>query len=208
MRAFIYTGGEIFPDNKTEHPKGDDLRIAADSGYRNAVKLGDRVDIFVGDFDSLDEGELDERVEVVPLKPEKDVTDTQAAVDIALEKGADDIYIVGGLSGRLDHTLSNISILIDMKDCGRHAVIFDGRNRVRYIRNDSYLIARTGYKYLSVIAADDLVKGVEMKGVKYPLHNAKLKKSFQYAVSNEVEGNCAFIAVKKGGLFIVESRDR
>ena len=38
MRAFIYTGGEIFPDNITEHPKGDDLRIAADSGYRNAVK--------------------------------------------------------------------------------------------------------------------------------------------------------------------------
>lgn len=208
MRAFIYTGGDIFPDNITEHPKGDDLRIAADSGYRNALKLGDRVDIFVGDFDSLDEGELDENVEVIPLKPEKDITDTQAAVDIALDRGADDIYIVGGLSGRLDHTMSNISILIDMKNSGRHAVIFDGRNRVRYIRNDSYILARTGYRYLSIIAVDDLVKGVELKGVKYPLRNAKLKKSFQYAVSNEIEGNCAFIAVKKGGIFIMESRDR
>jgi hypothetical protein len=29
MRAYIYTGGEIYPDNITEHPKGEDLVIAA-----------------------------------------------------------------------------------------------------------------------------------------------------------------------------------
>ena len=39
MRAFIYTGGAILPSNITEHHKGDDLRIAADSGYENAVTL-------------------------------------------------------------------------------------------------------------------------------------------------------------------------
>jgi hypothetical protein len=42
MRAFIYVGGEIYPDNITEHPKGDDLCIAADSGYYNAEKLGEK----------------------------------------------------------------------------------------------------------------------------------------------------------------------
>lgn len=207
MRAFIYAGGEIFPDNITEHPKGDDLRIAADSGYLNAVRLGDRVDIYVGDLDSCRESEIGDGVEIVRLKPEKDITDTQAAVEIAIERGADDILIVGGLSGRLDHTLSNLGILADMKLRGCHAVIFDGRNRVRYLKNDSYILARSGYRYLSVIAVDDEVKGVELQGVKYPLKGAKLKKNLQYAVSNEIEGNCAFIAVKKGGIMIVESRD-
>ena len=204
MRAFIYTGGEVYPDNITEHPKGDDICIAADSGYANAKKLGERVNIFVGDRDSYF-GEIPSDIETVELKPEKDLTDTQVAVEIALERGADDIIIIGGLTGRLDHTMSNLAILEDAKIRNFHAYIADGRNRVRFIRNDSLLIGRSGYKYLSLIAADEKVKGVDIKGVKYPLENATLKSNFQYAVSNEIEKNCAFISVRKGGLYVIES---
>jgi len=204
MRAFIYTGGEVYPDNITEHPKGDDICIAADSGYANAKKLGERVNIFVGDRDSYF-GEIPSDIETVELKPEKDLTDTQVAVEIALERGADDIIIIGGLTGRLDHTMSNLAILEDAKIRKFHAYIADGRNRVRFIRNDSLLIGRSGYKYLSIIAADEKVKGVDIKGVKYPLENATLKSNFQYAVSNEIEKNCAFISVRKGGIYVIES---
>jgi len=40
MRAYIYVGGEIDPANLTDHPKGDDLVIAADAGWNNAKKAG------------------------------------------------------------------------------------------------------------------------------------------------------------------------
>ena len=36
MKAFIFTGGVIYPEYITEHPTGDDIVIAADSGYQNA----------------------------------------------------------------------------------------------------------------------------------------------------------------------------
>jgi thiamine pyrophosphokinase len=207
MRAYIYTGGEIFPDNITEHPKGDDLVIAADSGWNNAKALGEKPTILLGDFDSLGEKNIPKGVEVIRVTAEKDLTDTQLAVDLALSKGARDIVIVGGLSGRLDHTLSNVAILEHLEVLQAHCVITDGRNRVRFIRNNSTLIPRGAYRYLSLIAADPVVKGVEIDGVKYPLKKAKLRRTHQYAVSNELTGNCAFIAVKKGGLFIVESND-
>ena len=205
MKAFIYTGGAILPSNITEHPKGDDLRIAADSGYENAVTLGERVDLLLGDFDSLKTSELPRDVEQIRVPAEKDFTDTQLAVDTALKKGADEICIVGGLDGRLDHTLSNLAILEDLSAKRIHATITNGYNRVRYIESTSTLIPKSGYRYLSLLCLSEKAKGVSVEGCKYPLKNATLTRSFQYAVSNEVDGNCALISVRKGGIYIIES---
>lgn len=207
MRAYIYTGGVVYPDKITDHPKGDDLVIAADSGWNNAKALGENPTILLGDFDSLGEENIPKDVELYRVPAEKDLTDTQLAVELALSKGARDIVIVGGLSGRLDHTLSNLVILEHLEALKVHGLITDGNNRVRFIRNNSTLIPRGAYRYLSLIAADPLIKGVEIDGVKYPLKNAKLRRDHQYAVSNELTGNCAFIAVRKGGLYIIESND-
>lgn len=209
MKAFIYVGGTVYPDFITDHPKSDDLVIAADSGYKNAILLGEKVRYLIGDLDSLGEKNVpdDDSVELIRLKPEKDVTDTQAAVGFAVSQGADNIIIIGGLSGRLDHTFSNVSILEDLYAGGVYAVITDGLNRVRFLRSSSTLIGKSYFRYLSVLCADEKVKGVSVEGCKYPLKNAKLERRCQYAVSNELTGNCALISVKKGAVYIIESRD-
>ena len=209
MKVFIYTGGRIFPENITEHPKSEDVTIAADSGVLNAKLLGEKIDIALGDFDSLGDrvSEIPEGAKKLTVPAEKDETDTQLAVNEALKLGADEIVIIGGLDGRLDHTLSNLAILEAMWELKIHCCLTSGQNRVRYINSTSTLIARSGYKYLSLIAADDVAKGVSVEGCKYPLKNAKLSRKFQYAVSNEITGNCALVSVKKGGLYIIESRD-
>lgn len=208
MKAFIYVGGKIDPDFITEHPKGDDITVAADSGIRNALLLGDHIDVAVGDFDSFPERDIPEDAEIVRLRPEKDLTDSQVAVEIALEKGAESFVIIGGLSGRLDHTLANLSILEDLTARGHYAIMTDGVSRVHFINGGSALIGRSGFKYFSLIAATDIVKGVSIEGAKYPLKNARLsRKNGGFATSNEIDGNCALISVKKGALFIIESRD-
>jgi thiamine pyrophosphokinase len=207
MTAFIYTGGTICPEGITDHPRGEDITIAADSGYRNAKLLKVNIDIAVGDFDSLDQREIGKNTEIMTVPAEKDFTDTQMAVDVALSRNADHIVIIGGLSGRVDHTLSNLGILEKLYAIGIRAILADGNNRVRYINATSELIPRGHYRYFSLLAADSIVKGVTIEGGKYPLKNAKIKRTHQFAVSNEIEKNCALISVKKGGLFIIESRD-
>lgn len=207
LNAYIYVGGTVYPENITEHPKDEDLTIAADSGYRNAAILDSKIRILVGDFDSFDKSSADPETEIITFPPEKDFTDTQLAVEIALKHGATNIIIIGGLSGRLDHTLSNIAILKNLYSAHIPAYITDGKNRVKYINASSTLIARSKYKYLSLIADGVKVKGVSVEGCKYPLKNAVLSDNYQYAVSNEILGNCAFISVKKGGLYIIESAD-
>jgi thiamine pyrophosphokinase len=208
MKSYILTGGVIHPDYIHIKPAKDDLIIAADSGLNNAKLLGLSPQSIVGDYDSLGHApEVDADVEVITVPTEKDVTDTQLAVELALQKGATDIHIVGGLGGRLDHTLSNLAILEDLADKKIYAVIEDGHNRARLLRNDSTILPRSPYTYLSLLALDPKVKGVEIDGVKYPLKNARLERTFGYAVSNEITGNCCFISVRKGTLLIVESRD-
>lgn len=208
MRAYIYTGGVIDPTHITEHPKGDDLVIAADSGWDNAILLGESPSVLLGDFDSIREKDLPKGPEIYRVPAEKDLTDTQLAVELALSRGARELVIIGGLSGRLDHTLSNLGILEQLHALGAHAVMTDGQSRVRFLRDGSTLIPRGAFTYLSLLAADDVVKGVEIEGCKYPLKKAKLRRTHQFAVSNELTGNCALISVRRGGIFVIESRDQ
>lgn len=206
MKAFIYTGGNVNTQNITERPAAKDLRIAADGGYANALALGQKVDILLGDFDSYTE-KLPDDVEIIRVPAEKDFTDTQLAVSTAIERGADEIVIIGGLRGRLDHTLSTISILQRLWKMRIHAIATDGINRVRYIDSSSTLIARSQYKYVSVLAVSETLKGVSIEGCKYPLKKARIDRDHQFAVSNEIEGNCALISVRNGACYVIESTD-
>lgn len=211
MKAFIYVGGSVNPNNITEHPKADDLCIAADVGADNAKLLGDTPDIIVGDFDSAKLDDLKKafpKAEITVVPAEKDFTDSELAIETAIKKGSTEMVIIGGLDGRLDHTLTNISLLEDLTKSGIYVTMTDGKNRVRYIENTSTLIPRSYFKYLSLIPRTDKVKGVTILGCKYTLEKATLTKSSQgLTVSNEITENCAFIAVKKGGLLIIESSD-
>ena len=204
MKAYIYIGGAIEPVRITEHPKGDDLVIAADAGYENARALGERPALLLGDFDSY-KGEMPDGAEILRVPAEKDMTDTQLAVSEALSRGAREIVLVGGLSGRLDHTLSNLAVLRHLAALGVRAVINDGYNRVRYLENDSTLLPRSAFRFVGVLAADEVVRGVSFEGVKYPMKNQKLYRAHQFAVSNEITGNCALLSVRRGGVFVVEA---
>lgn len=205
MKAFIYVGGEVNAKCITEHPKSDDLRIAADGGYETAIKLGEGVDILVGDLDSI-KSELPKDIEIVKVPAEKDFSDLQLAINVAMDKGADEIAIIGGLSGRLDHTLANLALLPILSAMNIHAHINDGFNRVRYLNSTSTLIARSHYKYISLIPISEKLRGVSIEGCKYPLKNATLtKREPTLTISNEIEGNCALISVRRGECYIIES---
>lgn len=207
MRAFIYSGGEIFPQYISEKPEDDDIVIAADSGYNNAKSLGVAPKILIGDFDSLKARPRDVD-EIIELPSEKDVTDTQFAVETAVKRGANEIIIICGTGGRFDHAISNMCLLEGLWKKNIRCVIVSGQNRIRYIKDSGIIIIRDkNYKYFSVLAADERVKGVSIEGGKYPLNKAKITREHQFAVSNEITKNAALITVKKGGVYIIESRD-
>ncbi len=214
MTAYIFTGGKIAVgsmDGLGLHMSEADLIIAADSGYNNASRLGVRPGLLLGDLDSIDRKKLApdelEHIEKIIVPAIKDDTDTQLAVDTALERGADEIIIIGGLGGRLDHTLSTVFLLEYIKDKGARGVITDGRNRVRIMESGEELTIKRGYKYLSLVGLTDTCEGVSISGVFYPLKDAVLERKYAFAVSNEITADAAEISLSKGILLVIESRD-
>lgn len=206
MRAFVFGGGEIFPEYIEERPEDDDIVICADSGYKNACAMGVKIDVLVGDFDSLGDVPCGD-FELVRVPAEKDSTDTQLAVDVAIERGAKEIIIVGSTSGRLDHALSTLAILEFLFERKIGAYIVNGQNRIRFVRDSGTIILRSAYKYFSVVTLDKIAKKVSIEGGKYPLVKKDIARGFQFAVSNEIVKNAALITVKKGSVYVIESKD-
>ena len=210
MRAFIYTGGTVYDEYVLERPDEGDLIISADAGLLTARRMKAEPLVVLGDFDTLGDPEIGEGTEYIRLPAEKNLTDTQYAVDLAVERGASELVIVGGLEGRLDHTLSLRAILEELwerRERRVHALITSGKNRVRFLRDSGVLLPKSQYRYFSLIAADERVRGITLLGCKYPLKKTELHRTRQWAISNEIEGNCALIEVRRGGVFVIESMD-
>ena len=209
-KAFIYTGGTVFEEYVIEKPEKGDLIIAADAGYLTAKKMGVTPDILLGDFDTLGEENIPDGIECLRVPAEKNDTDTQLAVQVAIERGAGEIVIIGGMSGRIDHTLSTLAILEDLwerKNDRIYATLTDGKNRVRFLRSSGTILPRSQYRFFSLIAADETVKGITLEGCKYPLKHGRISRRNQWAVSNEITGNCTLIDITRGGVWVIESMD-
>lgn len=214
MKTYIFIGGEVDKSAiESPIPEGA-LIIAADSGFDNAKALGyaDRVDFIVGDFDSTKEKHFGSRAKIIRVPAEKNESDAQLAIDLAidtLEDYSDEIIIIGGLSGRLDHTLANLYLLEDISSLAPLVSICDGKNRVRYLKERaSVLIPKSSYKYFGLIPSQSSARGVTIEGAKYNIKNETISRDVaSFAISNEVLGNFAMVSTKKGGIFVIESKD-
>ncbi len=181
-----------------------DYIIAADKGYKTLKKADVEIDIAIGDFDSL--GYVPEDVIVKKLKAEKDDTDTMTAVRYALDKGAEEILILGGTGGRLDHTVANLQTLSFIAYHGALGKLIDENNEIMGLIPGEYKFQnRAGYS-LSTFSMTDEVTGLCENGVKYPLDNAVLTNKFPLGVSNEIVEDFAVISFKSGILFVCLSK--
>lgn len=196
--CYIVGAGECKELNINKN--ADDIVIAADAGFRHLEKAGVTPDYIIGDFDSLGKNPRGENV--IALKPEKDITDMHAAVEIGIEKGFFEFIIYGATGGRLDHTLANIQLVASLAEKGVKAVIKDGKTVITALCNSSVSFTAEYSGYISVFAHSDVCRGVTVKGLKYELDNAELKNTFALGVSNEFIGKESSISVENGILIL------
>lgn len=192
-----------------------DMMIAADRGLLAFWQLSLCPTHLVGDFDSIDKNVLEEykndkKIMVEQLIPEKDDTDTEHALNMAIHAGCKHIVLMGATGTRLDHTLANIHILYKGLENGVHVELLDCHNRIYLIHGE------TAYKkeelfgpFVSLFPFTGEVKGITIKGFKYPLNNKNLstQNCFGLCVSNELIESVGTIQIRDGIMICMETRD-
>lgn len=199
MRGIIICGGNVGEYIK-KYVTADDFVICADSGYDRAVKFGIKPDVVIGDMDSTEYKDFPAEKLVYPER--KDFTDSELAVSFAKEKGFREVLMFGMVGTRMDHTLTNISLLSQIEN----SVIIDANNEIYLARGEFSLKGKPG-DTVSVIPFGGDISGVTYKGLDYPLENAELKFGTGLGVSNVMTENSCQIKIEKGTALIIRSKD-
>ena len=187
----------------------DGYQIAVDGGIQFFLKNNLRPDVLIGDFDSAPR--LSKKylsgIEVLRYPSKKNKTDSQLAIELALERGAESIILCGGLgSSEIDHTMGNI-FLLDLinrfnKRHGKKCVarLISPKSSVYLMHNDSIVLNSKVGNFLSIIPISESV-ALDFSGLVYPPPKKRLKFGDTLSLRNRFKGRRC--QLKVGGKAIV-----
>ncbi len=180
----------------------DALIIGVDRGSYVAAINNINMDIAIGDFDSVNESEVEliEKMSkrLIRLNPIKDETDTREAIELC--RGYDEIIILGGIKGkRIEHFYANLLLLF--KD-----------SRIALVDENSYIESkassfrpRDDYKYVSFYSIMD-ESIISLEGFKYNLNSYTLNRMDSLCISNEIVEN-PYVKIEKGRILVIYSKN-
>jgi thiamine pyrophosphokinase len=206
---FVVAGGEL-KDLEFFQSKIDELKpaeiICADSGAGYLHALGMIPDVIIGDMDSLSP-ELRNHLKkqgsrVIEYPEAKDETDTWLALDYATQLAPDEIYIFAACGARMDHTLANLSLLMQGIKSNVPVKLIDECCEILLVKN-KYVIEGEIGQTVSVLPFFGTATGITLQGFEYPLENGVMEAGKPYGVSNRLNSTRGTIEVRSGYLLVI-----
>ncbi len=200
----IFANGER-PTRETasDAATGADLLVAADGGAAAALVAGIVPDIVIGDLDSFSTEQrrsLPAAAVIEDVDPNR--TDLQKAIDLCLERGVDEVVILGAGGARADHALANLSVLVMYR--GRLTLsLIDDRFFVSLVDGSVRFEGPVG-TVVSLVGIGTCA-GVTTSGLRWDLDNATVGFT-PLGVHNEIANSPVTIDVGAGDLLLFRGR--
>jgi len=197
LHALIIANGQL---NQQSLPQAE-LIIAADGGTRHCLAHHLFPTYVIGDLDSLDELDLARlhaaQVKVIQYPPEKDYTDLELALQLAVESGASQITVLAALGERWDQSLANL--LLPIRFPQAEIRLLDGPYEIRLLREGGSLTLHGAPQdTVSLIPLTEPAGGISTQGLAYPLRQEDLHLGATRGISNVLLGTEATITLEKG----------
>lgn len=210
MRIISFSGGRLGAW-ALDMIQDNDLLIGVDRGALFLIRHGFVPDMALGDFDSVsseDKALIQEKskafLDCDPIH--KDMTDTEMALNFAIELKPQEIILLGATGSRCDHTLANIHLLKRALDCQVKCTIIDEHNTIHLVDKELSLQALVDHS-ISLLPLSMEVRGITLTGFKYPLRDAQLAVGQTLGISNVLTGGTGHISIQDGLLLVIQSKD-
>lgn len=201
-RACVVLGGGADPVRTDTY----DIVICADSGYGRLLP-GKRPDYLVGDMDSIPPHMLEEArnsgVRTMVYSIDKDLSDGEAALNLAIAEGADEVTIEGTLGDRSDHLLSTFQLL-HVVPRGTECRLMLGSDVIFLVREGETRVLNRPTRIISVVPSCEGAV-VSTRGMRYELDRQSLPLGSTRGIHNEPTGPCPSLTVHSGAAFLVVS---
>lgn len=180
--------------------------IGADGGARLLEEAGLLPTLVVGDMDSLGADAV-ARYEtlgcrIVRHPSRKNETDTELALRESFAMDPDEVWIWGALGHRVDHTLANLSLLVQGAERGIEVRLVDSWCDVFLVRGRRVLRGLPG-QTVSLLPFGGEAAGITLQGFEYPLTGAAMTTGHPYGISNRLAAAEGVIEVARGDLVAV-----
>ena len=142
------------------------LVVCCDGAANEYISQGHTPDVIIGDGDSLSPENKERFADIVHYNPDQETNDQTKAVQFLQKKGIRKIAIVGATGKREDHTLGNISLLIDYMNAGMEVRTFTDYG-VFIPSKDTQAFASYAGQQVSIL--NFKAKGLQGEGLIYPL---------------------------------------
>ena len=199
-KCILVCAGDFCKSEFLKNYTPDAYTVAADAGLSHLDGINVTPDLIIGDFDSL--GRVPEGAVVLPVK--KDVTDSFAAADAALEKGCDEFLIFGALGGkRLSHTLGNFALLSYLRSKGAKGTLYADGCIVTLIAEETVSFPKEKRGSLSLAVYGESAT-VSIEGMTYGISRRTVTKDSCLCISNSFAGTPATVTVHEGAMLCIE----
>ncbi|HXV71790.1 MAG TPA: thiamine diphosphokinase [Acidimicrobiia bacterium] len=198
----IFAGGNCPTEGLSEELPEADLVVAADSGYDHAVGAGFRVDVLIGDLDSIQTDVLASHVIVERFPTDKDATDLELALTRVAAERPERVVVVGGGGGRVDHELAVASLLCSSRWAELEIDWVTDRGWAHVIHGRRIIHGDVG-SLVSLVPMGGPAVGVSTKGLRWQLEDADLGFGTTRGVSNEFVAPVADVRLASGCLLAV-----
>ncbi len=209
--SLIFSGG-LTPNDATLNIartiQNVDLVIAADSGLHTAQKLNMHVDFVIGDFDSVDSSALaratSAHTQASRHSTDKDFTDLESALLLAVDKNSQHIIIVTAGGGRLDHQFGFVAAMFNpkLRDCKVEALWQNNRLFALQGPANCDFTAQIG-DTVALQSFSNKSEKISTTGLQWQLTNESLNNFETRGVSNIATKEQVSVSVELGQLLVI-----
>ena len=184
--AYVFFNGQLegsreFYIKLIDEKKGD--IYCADGGANHLEALGIFPLEIWGDLDSVTKEIIEKyrnnNVRIKKFPKDKDYTDGELILQHISKLNYDEIIIIGGLGGRIDHLLTNLNLIFKFKNLK----FVTEKERIFSIEKKAELTGLRG-KTISFVPFSEKVEGLTLEGFKYPLNKYILHQGDSICMSN------------------------